>query len=455
MDKRPAVKKARRHDSKNNDSSCNRLGDLPDALLQHILGFLPLKDVVRTSALSRRWESLWASVPNLYFNELEFPDRLCFLGFVERALLLRDSSPLKSFSLLCFVDREASRINSWICTAMRCKVQNLRVCLWLPSEPDINFVFPSCTFRSETLTEFYLDMHNYARLPPSICLPKLKILTLVGVTFEDDGSIEKLFSVPSLQKLTLLDCIWSHLKALNISAPKLGSLYITEKVVSTDIINNCPVLINAPNLLYFYYTGGFFSKYAIYGASVLVQALVGVHGPVEGISDQFGSHGYKLLKDLSSVKHLTVTYNILEVFNVRKDFLDSFPVFSCLLVLAFNLDRVKLDSKALLAMLSNSSCLISISFGGGLVVDSEKDEGILDPAPQCFMSSLKFITICKFDATDDQLLAVSIMLRAAKVLDRICIKCSEHWSENFSGNLLQHIMELPRSSDQCTISLVT
>ncbi|XP_030469693.1 F-box/LRR-repeat protein At3g59190-like [Syzygium oleosum] len=442
-------------DNKFDAGSCNRLCDLPDALLQHILGFLPLKDVVRTSALSRRWEYMWASVPNLNFNELEFPDRMEFLGFVERALLLSDSSPLKSLSLLCFVDREASRINSWITTAIRRKVQKLQVCLCFQTEPDINYMLPSRTFRSETLTEFCLAMHCHVRLPSSFSLPKLKVLTLMEVTFEDDGSIEKLLSVPSLQTLTLQKCIWWHLKALYISAPKLWRLCIMEKVFPTDIRSNCPVLINAPNLLYFRYSGGLFSEYTISGASVLLKALVGVHDPVEGISDQFASHTYKLLKDLSVVKHLTVTYNILEDFNLRQNFLDSFPLFSCLLYLEFNSGRVNLDCKALVAMLTNSSSLISIYFGGGLLVDSGKDEGILDPAPRCFLSSLQQITICKFDATDNQLLAVGIMLRAAKVLDELCINCSEHCSENFSGHLLQHIMELPRSSRQCTIRLVT
>ncbi|KAF8030164.1 hypothetical protein BT93_E2560 [Corymbia citriodora subsp. variegata] len=462
MDKIPAVKKARHHDSKNkfDASSCNQLCDLPDALLQHILSFLPLKDVVRTSALSRRWEYLWASAPNLDFNELEFPERVYFLGFVERALLFGDSSSLKCFSLLCFVDQEASRINSWITTVVRRKVQKLQLCLHFQAESGINYMLPSHMFRSETMIELYLAMPCHVRLPPSICLPKLKILTLVEVTFEDDGLIEKMLSVPSLQNLTLHKCNWWHLKALNISAPKLLRLCIVEKEFATDMRSNCPcpVLINAPNLLCFSYVGGLFSNYAISATSMLVQALVRVDGPAERTSDQFASHGYKLLRDLSAVNHLIhliLTYNILEEFNMRKVFLDSFPVFSNLLVLAFDLDRVKLDSKALFAMLSNSSCLFSIRFGGGLFVDSEKDEGILQPTPQCFLSSLKYLTICKFDATDNQLLAVSIMLRAAKVLDALCIKCSGHCSENFSGNLLQHIEELPRSSAHCTISLLT
>ncbi|KAL0314281.1 UNVERIFIED_CONTAM: putative F-box/LRR-repeat protein [Sesamum angustifolium] len=46
----------------------DRISKLPDAILQHILSSIDLKQAVQTSILSKRWKSLWCSLPNLDFN---------------------------------------------------------------------------------------------------------------------------------------------------------------------------------------------------------------------------------------------------------------------------------------------------------------------------------------------------------------------------------------------------
>ncbi|XP_062145390.1 uncharacterized protein LOC133852638 [Alnus glutinosa] len=66
------------------------LGDLLKAVLRHILSFLPTKDAVRTSVLSKRWEYLWASTPNLDFERSLLAKRNFLRNFVERVFCLRD-----------------------------------------------------------------------------------------------------------------------------------------------------------------------------------------------------------------------------------------------------------------------------------------------------------------------------------------------------------------------------
>ncbi|KAL8509599.1 hypothetical protein ACS0TY_016721 [Phlomoides rotata] len=48
----------------------DRLSELPDSLIHLILSFLPIRDVVSTTLLSKRWENLWTTVPYLNFSEI-------------------------------------------------------------------------------------------------------------------------------------------------------------------------------------------------------------------------------------------------------------------------------------------------------------------------------------------------------------------------------------------------
>ncbi|XBJ21845.1 hypothetical protein VPH35_000322 [Triticum aestivum] len=59
--------------SSSSRSCVDRLGDLPDCLLQGILSFLGSRQAVQTTALSRRWRNVWRSVPCVDIDQREFP----------------------------------------------------------------------------------------------------------------------------------------------------------------------------------------------------------------------------------------------------------------------------------------------------------------------------------------------------------------------------------------------
>ncbi|KAI8012321.1 putative F-box/FBD/LRR-repeat protein [Camellia lanceoleosa] len=88
-------------DSKEKD----RISNLPDAILSHILCFMPTKYAARTSLLSTRWKSIWTSV---HIIDLDSLGERChneqssgFMDFVDRLLLLRNSENLNKFRLQC------------------------------------------------------------------------------------------------------------------------------------------------------------------------------------------------------------------------------------------------------------------------------------------------------------------------------------------------------------------
>ncbi|OMO80260.1 hypothetical protein CCACVL1_13045 [Corchorus capsularis] len=100
-------------------SSVDRISNLPDALIHRILSFLPTKIVVATSLLSKRWVSLWTSVPTLDFQD-SYSCRSCpeakvkFMQFVYNALLLNKSGSIETFRLHCNLSYGLSCVNKWI-----------------------------------------------------------------------------------------------------------------------------------------------------------------------------------------------------------------------------------------------------------------------------------------------------------------------------------------------------
>ncbi|KAL6656715.1 hypothetical protein ACP70R_004495 [Stipagrostis hirtigluma subsp. patula] len=69
------------HDELPDGGGRDRLSDLPDGVLGHVLSFLPLPDAVRSSELSRRWRGAWTHATALNLSDGQLQDRfLCFAG---------------------------------------------------------------------------------------------------------------------------------------------------------------------------------------------------------------------------------------------------------------------------------------------------------------------------------------------------------------------------------------
>ncbi|KAK2972459.1 hypothetical protein RJ640_003885 [Escallonia rubra] len=78
----------------------DRLSNLPDEILCHILSFLPTKNAVATSILSSRYSSLWSYIPVLdfpYQRHLHSPQK--FMEFVNKVLAGNRSPSINTFKL--------------------------------------------------------------------------------------------------------------------------------------------------------------------------------------------------------------------------------------------------------------------------------------------------------------------------------------------------------------------
>ena len=88
--RRKARKTGREQSGKGeNDSSIDRLSNLPEPLIHHILSFLDTKFAVQTSVLSRRWKSVWKQLPILSLRMKRTEDHWSFKSWVMKVLSLR------------------------------------------------------------------------------------------------------------------------------------------------------------------------------------------------------------------------------------------------------------------------------------------------------------------------------------------------------------------------------
>ncbi|XP_059438753.1 F-box/LRR-repeat protein At4g14103-like [Corylus avellana] len=459
-------KKQKLSEKEDIDGNIKSLGSLPEEVLRHILSFLPTEHAVRTSVLSKRWEYLWVSIPNLDFDRYtydkrKFVERELLMNFVDRALCLRDSSSvIKRFTLCCDVLLDASRVCTWISTAVSHNVQELNIDI---RDFDVVFSLPSCLFTCKTLTSLYLNMWSYIlKLPTTICFSNLKILTIKDVTFSNEYLTQQLFSgLPVLEELKLEDCSWGNLKFVTISAPKLHSLSIFKMEVLDDDIGRsgdlCLVMIVGDSLKEFYYEGLMFAEYCLYNSFRVEKAEIVTKSKYDRIPTNIARFLWNLLIGLSRVELLRLSSDMVKVLSDSPEFLPHMPMFNNLIDLIIVDNEVDIDCTVLLKILQKSPCLQTLNFSKGisLSLNWEEDDMILDPVPACFLSHLKWIKVGRYFGLEKELFAVKILLKNAIVLDKIIITFPFSYTRNFEEHVkvLTQLLELPRRSQNCKIIL--
>lgn len=310
--------------------------DLPDSILHEILSRLPIKEAIRTSVLSKKWEEKWTGISIMELEEGTMETRQKFIDFVERILLACNPLHLKNLSLSFDAYNESPRVNNWLNGFLSPKMEKLRLDLERVEQP---LVFPEDFFTSETLTKFQLSMQNLFNFPPSIDFQNLRILTLKHVVFPVTETTQSLFSgCPSLEELTLIDCNWMNVRAVCIDCPLLRKLIIREwkdddedsdsDIDEEENVENIPnveeeavmyysqiVIIGTNNLKTFSYDGDLLNDYFLCCAHSIIDAAVEVHQP-DYYGVEVGFFVFKLLSALRNVQKLSITDFAAEVYYI-------------------------------------------------------------------------------------------------------------------------------------------
>ncbi|KAF7825788.1 F-box/FBD/LRR-repeat protein [Senna tora] len=182
----------------------DRISELSDDLLCKILSYLPTKQSINTSILSKRWKSLWFFIPSLDFAYDERDDHnigleteyFRFVQFVDGVFGSRrhvhvDQPNIRRFRLRCGFSNSTYDTTRWINNALQLgNVEELDISLY----SRLFSTLPTQVFTCTTLVVIKLHELTIEGEVDSVCLPSLKILNLHCVKFLSDDCVAKVLS---------------------------------------------------------------------------------------------------------------------------------------------------------------------------------------------------------------------------------------------------------------------
>ncbi|KAG7534464.1 Leucine-rich repeat 2 [Arabidopsis thaliana x Arabidopsis arenosa] len=226
----------------------DRLSQLPDDFLLQILSWLPTKDVMVTSLLSKRWRFLWTLVPRLNYD-LRLHDNTYprFSQFVDRSLLLHKAPTLESLNIsigsVCYTAEKD--VGVWVRIGVDRFVRELNISYCSGEEP---IRLPKCLFTCTTLAVLKLENVSLVDASCYVCFQSVKTLHLLDVKYLDDQSLPRIISsCSSLEDLVVQRCPGDNVKVVSITAPCLKTLSLHKSSQAFEGDDD-GFLIDAPKL---------------------------------------------------------------------------------------------------------------------------------------------------------------------------------------------------------------
>ncbi|CAL5361127.1 unnamed protein product [Camellia sinensis] len=276
--------------SNDNIGAMDRISELPDSIIHHMMSFLNRSDVTKTSVLSKRWHNLWASFPILNFDELHLeqrlngnPESMCwtqevftdgfmkhiddrettnsiFFNHVDRSLsrFIENKIKIQKFKLVIRLvnSKSAVVLEKWLRMIIESNVEELD--LWTYPEICVLYNLTPSIFDAKSMKALKLKDCNLG-LP--LCNETINFNSLQRLSLEtlqiDEKVLQHFFSsCPLIEELVLIHC-----RGLNRFQVKcLHKLRKLTLVVKSRHPFNM-VEIEAPSLEYFHYTNKKHSTY--------------------------------------------------------------------------------------------------------------------------------------------------------------------------------------------------
>ena len=295
----------------------NRISNLPDSLLCHILSFLPTIEAVATSLLSSRWKTVWTLVPNLYFDVNKIKTisnssssdqyHVTFAQILFRVWALRNVNRVQKFrlkGLRFYID--SIDVDSCVRAVIARDVEHIRLKI-VYDEP---VKMPCSLFICKTLVVLKLKGYISNNPPCTSSLPSLKTLYLIFVTYSAESLCRLLSGCPVLQNLFIKEYDYKREEfKIKIIVPSLKRLHIW-------ISSKYKMLeINAPSLEYLYYRRRSGPCVSLENMSNIVEAGVDIVSDYSELRDH-GICAWDFIRALYNVKYLHLYEHITQVKHI-------------------------------------------------------------------------------------------------------------------------------------------
>ncbi|KAF8043248.1 hypothetical protein BT93_A1557 [Corymbia citriodora subsp. variegata] len=330
-----------------NEQEVDRIKDLPDSILIHILSLLPARDAVRTLIIPS-FGRLWTLIYNLDFDWCLYHDCSSnsswqysydestlsrFAEFVRRVLALHQGPRICKFRLhfefsidhqldeLMSLELEpeeqeilirtgglAGEVNRWIEFAMSRNVEVLELDFLACGFPTAGYKYelPSFVLQSNFLTELKLVSCKVSS-SADIVMKKLKVLYLKDIALNDDSIKKFVDGCPVLESLTVLDCY--GLCELSCASQNLRSV-----AVAPGILEESRVKVACPNIKSLSISG-WIERLELESLSSLRDASVDFCDYFLCVPDEY-SEVRKILEELHQVRVLTMHHHPILVLTV-------------------------------------------------------------------------------------------------------------------------------------------
>jgi hypothetical protein len=291
----------------------DRISNLPNEIICHIVSFLSAKEAAFASILSKRWRNLFTIVIKLQFDD-SVKNEGSLKDFVDGVLALPTSSRVRSCSLECrreFDPTHYDDFNRCICALLKRGILDLKLDICAGRR----YSLPLEVFTCKTLVKLELgsDFGGFVvdLVPEDAFLPALETLLLNYIRFKDlrRCAFEKLLSACLvLKELVIHNMEWERWKwSGNISSPTLERLTISH--VDLYECEFTRINLDTPNLTYLELSDAVPDDYPIVNLDSLVEVKLDLtlmvdhkyHGYVDD-NDTISSNPTNLINGLRNVE---------------------------------------------------------------------------------------------------------------------------------------------------------
>ncbi|CAN7129018.1 hypothetical protein HID58_026831 [Brassica napus] len=443
--------------STNQPGEVDRISHLPDCLIFKVLLSLPTKEVVKTSALSTRWNHIWKHVPGLNLEYDDFSEHDSFVSFVDSFLSFNRDTCLHKFKVTYDYSEadepETGLVRRWLDTVSRMKVKTLDVTD--DSAESWELEMTPALYTCGSLVSLKLVGLTLPS-PDLVSLPSLKDINLILVEFTDEWALEKFISqCPSLKNLCIERSFGDDIPMLRVRSQSL--LTFIHIVDSDESFDDERILeIDAPMLEYLKLSDGRTASFKLENTA----SLVGVH-----INTAFNLTSTRrfcpndaqkrnmiqnFLLMISRVDNMVIASCTLEVIYEYSRY-EQLPVFHNLSSLRVNLDGYVWEM--LPVFLESCPNLTTLVLGS---IQNHVKVGItVSPRRPRVLPSLRYVEIerpFKGDALEMQL--VGYLLVNSQSLKKLTLRLDDSLKKERSV-IFNELLLMPRLSSTCEVVVLS